>query len=169
MSCIWSATSSGTWGSKFPRCPHRTVVSRNNWEEQKEKAHLDSFVLGNRKHIFLWLWEMAIFFDSFYQPQTLSPSMAFCTPLSSTPRNFSKWCSVVESKWGLKADEQDWDAWSSDMEIEGTQLRGTIRETPGVGNSRRNPGNAPPFLVSPSHPSGRAELYCNSRRKVLRK
>lgn len=145
------------------------MVSRNNWREQKEKARSDSFVLGNRKWISLWLKEMAIFFDNFYQPQTLFPPMAFCILLSSTTRNFPKWGSVVESKWGLKADKQGWDAWSSDIKNEGTQLRGTIRETPGVGNSRRNPGNALPFLVSPPHPSGRAGLYCNLRRKVLRK
>ena len=163
MSCIWSATRSGTWGSKFPRCPHCTVVSRNNWTEQKEKAHSDSFVLGNRKWISLWLREMAIFFDNFYQPQTLFPPMAFCIPLSSTPRNFPKWGSAVESKRGLKADEQGWDAWSSDIKNEGTQLKETIRETPGVGNSRRNPGNAPPFLVSPPYPSGRAGLYCKEK------
>lgn len=90
----------------FPDAHPALWVSRNNWREQKEKAHSDPFVLGKRKWISLRLREMAIFFDNFYQPQALFPPASFCIPLSSTPRNFPRWVSVVESKRGLKTEEE---------------------------------------------------------------
>lgn len=86
---------------------HPALWSLGTTGENKRKKHIQTLLFWARENEFLYRRrEMAIFFDNFYQPQALFPPVSFCIPLSSTPRNFPKWVSVVESKWGLKTEEE---------------------------------------------------------------
>lgn len=96
--------------------------------------------------------------------------LTFGISLSSTPRHLANRFQWWLCKWGLgTVRKPGWNAWSSDMNAKkplGHSASWRFKEGPHKCSSLTY---APPFLVSPTHLSGRAGPYSNARRGELRK
>ena len=149
---------------------HPALWSLGTTGENKRKKHIQTLLFWARENVFLhgsrkWQFSLIISTNHRLFSHPCPSAFPFLLHSETSPNEFQLW--NPNEGWRLR--KKGWDAWSSDTENEGADHRGIVGKSPGAGNSRRDPTNSPSFLVSRTHPSGRARPYCNPRRKVLRK